>query len=66
MKNSAAVHDKKLWDGSRIITILLGFNIFLLRNFESELFQTLVVCFGFKRKASCALIGICHGNAGAP
>lgn len=52
----------------RRIAALLGCNIISFENFESGLFQTPVVCFGFKSKTglTCsALIGICHHNATA-
>lgn len=53
---------------SSIIAALLECNIISFENVESGLFQTPVVCFGFKSKTSLtcsALIGVCHHNAAA-
>lgn len=52
MKNSAAMQYKNVGHRSRIIGTLLGCNIITFENFESELFQTPVVCSAFKNETS--------------
>lgn len=55
MKDFAAMQCKNMGYRSKSIATLLGCNIISFESFESELFQTPVVCSGFKSKASLNL-----------